>query len=83
MRQRINGLTTWLSDGCRKRASAEADNVVKPLAHKLDRLAPVRCSLLLGQLRVVFVLRHSLPNSPTSANRVPARPARLETQQPK
>jgi hypothetical protein len=41
-------LTTKLSDRHWQRASAEADDVVKPITYKLKRIAPVRCSALLG-----------------------------------
>lgn len=39
-----NWLTTKLSDRRWKRASVEADAVVKPVTHKLNWVAPVRCS---------------------------------------
>src|SRR5437899_2908000 len=35
-----------LSDRRWQRASAEADDVVKPVTHKLNRIAPARCSAL-------------------------------------
>lgn len=41
----MRGLTTH-SDRHWQRACAEADDVVKPVTHKLNRVAPVRCSAL-------------------------------------
>src|SRR6266852_4109604 len=42
--------TTRRSDRRWKRARAETDDLVKPVAHKLNRMAPVHCSALVSRL---------------------------------
>ena len=54
-------LTSRLSDRRWQRASTEADDVVKPVTHKLKRTAAVRCSISLG--RVVVIHKKPLSKS--------------------